>query len=257
MFARKSLVASKTIISQEIRKTKQVWLQVLCPTVLSTLLYFIVFGHLMGLHTKIIQHLSYLEFIAPGLIMMAMIIAAYDASVSTVFLSRYNKSIEEILISSMSVRNITSSLMIAGMLRGLLIGFIVFIVSLFFINISVKNIILVLTVSILSTLLFSLIGIITGIYIKGFDRIGIIPLFIIRPLSYLGGLFYPLTSLPVFWYKIAIVNPLAYLIDGYRQIFFYKPTIAAFELIIYLLLFICLLYSMAYSLIKCKKNFSH
>ncbi|MGJ3494830.1 Inner membrane transport permease YadH [Piscirickettsia salmonis] len=258
MLARKSksLIAAKTVIGQEISKIKQVWIQALCPTIISTALYFIVFGQLIGAHTKIIHHLTYLEFITPGLMMMAMIIAAYDASVSTIFLSRYNKSIEEILVSSMSVRNMVFSQMIAGMLRGVLIGLIVFIISLFFVKFYIKNIMLVIITSILSCLVFSLIGMMTGVYIKGFDQISVIPLFFIRPLSYLGGLFYPLAHLPIFWYKLALFNPLVYLIDGYRQLFFYQVDSfsAVLWLVLTLFLLSSLLYYLTYLLIKNKCN---
>lgn len=220
MSINKTLNASWAIIGHELKKTLKRWPQTLCPPAITSILYFVIFGHLIGNRIGTIDGVSYMQFIVPGLIMMNMLNATFNTAVLGLFLQKYNRSIEEIFVSPMSNHNIVISLVISGIIRGIMIGIIVAIIASVFDPFTIQHVSYSLLFVLLANVLFGLMGIIAGIYAKRFDQLTMIPMFIITPLAYLGGIFYPLNILPPFWQHIAQLNPLFYLITNFRQSFF-------------------------------------
>jgi len=164
--------------------------------------------------------LSYTNFIAPGLIMMTMLTAAFSAAVSVVYMAKWTKIIEEILVSPMSAMNVTISYLVVGIFRGLIVGCIVGIISLYFTHLRIEHIIYMLFIATLACGIFSLFGVINGLLAKSFDQVSIIPTFVITPLTYLGGVFYSIDILPLFWQKVALFNPVIYIINTFRYAFY-------------------------------------
>ncbi len=219
MHIQRNGIACKTYLYNEFRRTLNLWKQTLLQPVISSTLYFLIFGKLLGQRMGAIADVSYVEFIIPGLLMMNMLNSAFHASVFVVFLAKFTKSIEEILVSPMHPLAILLSFMGAGIMRGLLVGGLVGGVSLCFTSIEVTHPVLVLGIAVLACSVFSALGVINGLYAKTFDDTMGIPTFVITPLSYLGGIFYSVSMLPPFWQKMALFNPLVYLIGNFRTAF--------------------------------------
>lgn len=241
--------AFSTIVLREIRKTTRLWAQTLLPAAVTTTLYFLIFGHLMGKRIGTMANLPYIDFIVPGLIMMTMLTSSFNASVSAIFSSKFQRSIEEILISPMSSTTILLSFMCVGLTRGLLVGVVVSIIALFFTHLSVQHPFFILLVAILSCSIFSLMGVINAIYAKTFDHISIFPTFIITPLSYLGGIFYSISILPLFWQKVALFNPIVYIISTFRYGFYSHADISLVYSILFMLILFMGLFLLGHRLI--------
>ena len=219
MRIRQNWIACETYFRNEFRRTLKLWKQTLLPPVISSSLYFLIFGKLLAQRMGVVAEVSYVEFIIPGLIMMNMLNAAFHASVFVVFLAKFTKSIEEILVSPMHPFAILYSFVGAGLMRGLLVGGLVAGVSLFFTSIEITHPVWMMVVASIACTLLALLGVINGLYAKNFDDTMGIPTFVITPLSYLGGIFYSISMLPPLWQKIALVNPLVYLIGSFRTAF--------------------------------------
>jgi ABC-2 type transport system permease protein len=205
-----------TVIWREIRRIIRIWPQTLLPPVITTSLYFVIFGNLIGSRIGDINHLSYIDFITPGLVMMNIINNAYVHVSSSFFSAKFQNCIEELLISPMSSHTIILGYIFGGISRALINGMLVLLVSLFFTEITIHNIVLTLSLAILTAILFSLVGLINALFAKKFDDIAIVPMFILTPLTYLGGVFYDISFLPPFWQKVALINPILYIISGFR-----------------------------------------
>ena len=190
------------------------------PPAITTSLYFLIFGHFIGHRIGVMSGLSYVNFIAPGLIMMTMLTASFSAAVSVVYMAKWTRTIEEILISPMSAINITVSYLFVGVLRGLIVGIIVGTIAICFTDLAIKHIVYMSFTAILACAIFSLFGIINGLLAKSFEQISIIPTFVIIPLTYLGGVFYSINILPLFWQKAAFFNPVIYIISTFRYAFY-------------------------------------
>lgn len=212
-------IAYQTILLNELRRTFRIWPQTLLPSAITTVLYFLIFGHLMGQRIGNMNGIPYINFIMPGLIMMNMIMAAYNAAVAVLYMAKWNRSIEEMLVSSMSATNMVLAFMSAGILRGLIVGLIVSVVAEAFTHVGLAHIGYLLFIVLFSCAIFSLLGVINALLAKTFDQISIIPTFVITPLSYLGGVFYSITILPFFWQKAAMFNPILYLVNSLRYAF--------------------------------------
>lgn len=204
------------LLRKEIWRFLRMWTQTLLPPVMTTMLYFLIFGQLIGARLGEFLGMSYAQFIAPGLVMMAVINNSYSNVVGSFYATRFNCSVEEMLISPMSNAMILSGFVLAGVLRALLVGGLVSLVAMFFTRISVVNFWLTALVFLLAALVFSLAGFINAIFARSFDDVALIPTFVLTPLLYLGGVFYALDMLPSFWQSLSRLNPILYMVNGFR-----------------------------------------
>ena len=211
-----NLVAIRTIVRKEIVRVLRIWVQTLVPPVITISLYFVIFGNLIGRRIGDMGGYSYMEFIVPGLIMMAVINNSYANVVSSFFSQKYQRSIEELLVSPVPNYVILSGFIIGGVSRGLAIGVIATFVSLFFSGLHMHNLFITMMVVMMSSIVFSLGGFINAIYANKFDDITIIPTFVLTPLIYLGGVFYSVELLPDFWRVVSQLNPIFYMVNAFR-----------------------------------------
>ncbi len=216
MAIKQQAVAVYTIINRELIRMFRIFSQVFIPPVITTTLYFLIFGSLMGRRIGSVAGINYPLFIAPGLIMMAVISNAYANVSTSLYIARFQKSIEEILISPTHDGLLLLGFVIGGMLRALIIALLVFLVSCFFVNIELNHVGLALLVILLVSAIFSLAGFTNAMIARNFDDISIIPTFILTPLTYLGGVFYTTSMLPPLWQKISHFNPILYMVNALR-----------------------------------------
>lgn len=210
------LVALRALATKEVKRFLRIWSQTLLPPAITTSLYFIVFGKMVGSHIGDIENFSYMQYIVPGLVMMSIITNSYVNTVSSFFSAKFQRNLEEMLVSPMPNYVIIFGYTIGGIARGILTGLIVTGIALLFTHLDLKHPWIMLISAILASALFSLIGIINGVYAKKFDSTSIIPTFIITPLTYLGGVFYSISLLPSFWYQLSLFNPILYLVSTFR-----------------------------------------
>lgn len=209
-------IAYMTIVRKEVSRILTIWPQTLLPSVITTTLYYIIFGAFIGSQIEPVGGYSYIQFIVPGLVMMAVIINSFSNVASSFFGAKFQRQIEELLVSPVSPFLVVAGFVTGGVLRGLLIGVLVLAVSIFFIPIAVHSILLTAVFIVLTAILFSLAGLLNAIYAKDFDGISIIPTFVLTPLTYLGGVFYSVGTLPDFWQKVSVLNPILYMVNGFR-----------------------------------------
>jgi len=208
--------AFSTIVLKEILRFVRIWVQTVLPAMITMGLYFVIFGNLIGSQLAPIHGLAYMYYIVPGIILMAVINNSYANVVSSFFSSKFQRHIEEMLVSPMPNYLILLGFVGGGMARGLIVGTAVTVVAAFFVDMQVHNILATLLVVLLTTVLFSLGGLINAIYAKTFDDISIIPTFVLTPLTYLGGIFYSVEMLPGFWQDVSLFNPILYMINAMR-----------------------------------------
>ena len=207
-----------TLSTKEVRRFLRIWVQTLVPPAVTMSLYFIIFGSLIGPRIGTMDGLDYIQFMIPGLIMMSVITNSYANVTSSFYSVKFQRSIEELLVSPMPNWAILLGFIIGGVARGTLIGFIVFCVSLFFYpSFEVANPSLTLLVLFLTSILFSLMGFVNAIFADSFDAISVIPTFILTPLIYLGGVFYSINILPEMWRNISMANPMLYVVNTFRE----------------------------------------
>lgn len=209
-------IAFQTILVKEIRRFLRIWVQTILPPAITMTLYFIVFGHFIGQRIGTMGNFSYIEYIVPGLIMMSVATNAYANVVSSFFSAKFQRNIEEMLVSPMPNYIILSGYVIGGVARGLAVGLVTAIVSLFFTHLHVAHIGLSILVILLTAILFSLGGFINGVFATKFDDTSIVPTFILTPLIYLGGVFYSIHMLPEIWQQLSLYNPILYMINAFR-----------------------------------------
>jgi ABC-2 type transport system permease protein len=205
-----------TIWRKETIRYLRIWPQTLVPSAITIVLYFMIFGHVIGGRIGLMEGLPYMTYIMPGLIMMAVITSAYANVVSSFFGARFNRSIEELFISPVSSPLIIIGFLGGGLGRGLIVGLIVSTVGLGFSGWHVVHVGLTVLIFFLCSILFSLAGLINGIFARKFDDTSIVTTFILGPLIYLGGIFYPISALPPVWREISLLNPLHYVISVFR-----------------------------------------
>jgi len=210
------LVAFLTIIRKETTRFLRIWTQTLLPPLVTMTLYFMIFGNLIGSQVGGVQGFSYMQYIAPGLIMMSVITNAYTNVVFSVFSMRFQKSIEEMLISPIPNSLLLTGFVAGGILRGLITGLLVTVLALFFTHLHVHNIFIIIMISLTTTTLFSLAGFTNALFAKKFDDVSIIPTFVLTPLTYLGGVFYSIQMLGPIWQKISLFNPILYIVNAFR-----------------------------------------
>jgi ABC-2 type transport system permease protein len=216
MNLRTQLIALQTILTKETLRFLRIWIQTLLPPAITTTLYFIIFGNLIGARLGTMDGLTYTQFIAPGLIMMAVITNAYSNVVSSFFGSKFQRHIEEMLISPLPNAIIVLGFVGGGVARGLMVGLVVTAVSLFFADLHWQHPLLTLAVIVLTSVLFALAGLINGIFAKNFDDISLVPTFVLTPLTYFGGIFYSIQMLPPFWQDASLFNPILYMVNAFR-----------------------------------------
>ncbi len=247
---RENLICLLTITRRETTRIFRIWVQTLVPPVITMTLYFIVFGTFIGSQLAAINGYPYMAFIAPGLIMMSIITNSYTNTVSSFFSTKFQKNIEEMLVSPAPDWVIVLGFVSGGVVRGLSVGFLVSLVSLIFVRLPLYSIIYTVLFAFFTSFVFSLAGMINGIFAKKFDDISIIPTFVITPLTYLGGVFYSISLLPDFWQTVSRANPIIYMIDGFRYGFLGISDISVFAGLGMLVLFAIALFAANLYLLK-------
>ena len=205
-----------TIVVREILRFVRIWIQTIVPPVITTTLYFVIFGNLIGSQISHMEGFSYIEFIVPGLVMMSVITNSYANVVSSFYSSKFQGNIAEMLVSPTPNWVILLGYVSGGVARGLAVGMAVTLISLLFSHLHIQHWGITLTIGILTSALFSLGGLINAVYAQSFDDITIVPTFVLTPLTYLGGVFYSITMLSPFWQKLSFLNPVLYMVNGFR-----------------------------------------
>lgn len=209
-------VALGTIVIKELNRFMRIWLQTILPSAITMGLYFVIFGNLIGPRIGTMGGFSYMEYIAPGIIMMAIITNAYSNVVSSFFGAKFQRHIEEILIAPVPNLLILTGYVCGGVCRGIIVGALVTVVALFFTDLHIHSYAVTLSVVVLTAALFSLGGFINAMFAKKFDDISIVPTFVLTPLTYLGGVFYSIDLLPEFWRQVSLLNPILYMVNAFR-----------------------------------------
>jgi len=209
-------IALMTLIRKEVVRFLRIWPQTLFPPIITQSLYFLIFGKFIGSQIADIQGVSYMAFIVPGLVMMSTINNAYVNVAGSFFSSKFQRSIEELQVSPAANWVIVAGYSISGMVRGVLCGFLVFCVSVLFTKPVIYNLIIIFLFIIMTAIVFSLGGLLNGILAKKFDDVSIVPTFILTPLIYLGGVFYSINVLPEIWQNLSKINPILYMVNGFR-----------------------------------------
>ena len=218
MIINPQLIGLYTIVRRELIRMFRIASQVFLPPVITTLLYFLIFGAVMGQRIGLIEGVNYTLFIAPGLVMMAVITNAYSNVSTSLFSVRFQRSIEEVLISPMHYSLILLGYTLGGILRGTIVAVLVFIVAFFFLDIELNTLPMTLLVVVLVAALFSLAGFANGMVARNFDDVALVPTFILAPLTYLGGVFYSTTMLPPVWKDLTYFNPIFYMVNALRHV---------------------------------------
>lgn len=209
-------IAYMTIVRKEVYRFLRIWPQTFLPSVITTVLYFLIFGTFIGSQIKAVDGVSYMAFIVPGLVMMAILNGAFQNIAFSFFQLKFMKTVEEILVSPMPAWTVVTAYVTGALLRGLVIGTLVFLSAFIFEVIPVEHPFLAIFIASTTAVLFALAGLINAIYAKGFDGINIIPTFVIIPLTYLGGVFYSISLLPPVWQTISHFNPVFYMVNAFR-----------------------------------------
>ncbi len=208
--------ALKTIVIKEYLRFIRIWIQTVLPPAITTALYFVIFGNLIGSQIGDINGYKYMDYIVPGLILMAVITNSYSNVVSSFYSAKFQKSIEELLVSPTPNYLILIGYVSGGVARGIIVGIVVTLVAMYFSDINIHSYSLSLLVFLLTATLFSIAGLINAIYARSFDDISIVPTFVLTPLTYLGGIFYSIDMLPDFWQTLSLANPILYMISAFR-----------------------------------------
>ncbi len=209
-------IGFKTIVIREYGRIIRIWGQTIVPSAVTATLYFVIFGSLIGRRVGAMGGFNYMEYIAPGLIMMAVITNSYANVVSSFFGAKFGKHIEEMLVSPLPSWVIVSGYIAGGVVRGLLVGTGVTIVSLLFTHLHVQHPVIVVAAVLLTSITFSLGGFLNALYAKNFDQVNWIPTFVLTPLTYFGGVFYSVTLLPAWAQKLSYVNPVLHMVNAFR-----------------------------------------
>lgn len=209
-------VAYRTILTKEVLRFSRIWIQTVLPAAITSLLYFIIFGRLIGARIGTMQGLGYLDFIAPGLILMTVITNSYANVVSSFFSSKFQRFVDELLIAPVPDWVILAGYVSGGVARGMVVGIVVTLVTSLFTDLGLAHPLSTLLVFLLTATLFALGGFINAVFAKSFDDISIIPTFVLTPLTYLGGVFYSIDLLPPFWQGLSLANPVLYMINAFR-----------------------------------------
>lgn len=209
-------ISTYTLLRREVVRILRIWSQTLVPPVITTSLYYVIFGDIVGPRIGNMQGVPYIQYIVPGLVMMAIINNAYLNVSTSVFGNKFQRNLEEMLVAPMPSYCILNGFVGGGVVRGILVGIFVIAVSLFFTNLSMYNWMVTISIAVFTSVLFALAGFVNGIFAKKFDDVAIVPMFVLTPLTYLGGVFYSVDLLPPFWQTMTLINPVFYMVNGFR-----------------------------------------
>jgi ABC-2 type transport system permease protein len=209
-------VAFSSIVVKEVKRFLRIWPQTLLPPAITMVLYFVIFGNLIGSRIGEMGGFDYMQFIVPGLIMMTVITNSYGNVSSSFFSNKFQRSLEELLVAPVPNWVILSGFVIGGVARGIACGLIVMLLSLWFSKLHISNIVVTLSVILLTAVVFSIAGLINAIFATKFDDVTIVPTFILTPLTYLGGVFYSVNLLPEVWQWVSKLNPILYMVNTFR-----------------------------------------
>ncbi len=209
-------IALTAIVRKEIHRFMRIWVQTLVPPVITMALYFVIFGSLIGSRIGEMGGFDYMAFVVPGLIMMSVLTNSYSNVVSSFYSAKFQRSIEELLVSPTPNYIILLGFTLGGVARGLAVGLIVTLVSLFFTKLHIHHLGITVAIVLMTSVLFSLMGFVNAVYANSFDDISIIPTFVLTPLTYLGGVFYSISLLPEFWQGVSQLNPVLYMVNAFR-----------------------------------------
>lgn len=243
-------VALKSIWMKEINRFGRIWVQTLVPPVITMSLYFVIFGNLIGSRIGDMHGFSYMQFIVPGLIMMSVITNSYANVASSFFSAKFQRNIEELLVAPVPTHVVIAGYVGGGVARGICVGILVTIISLFFVHLAIHSWWVIALTLLLTAILFSLGGLLNAVFATSFDDISLIPTFVLTPLTYLGGVFYSLTLLPPIWQAISKLNPIVYMISGFRYGFLGISDVPLVFTMAVLVAFIVVFYLLAWYLIE-------
>lgn len=244
------MIAFNTIMVREYLRFIRIWIQTIIPPAITVALYFIIFGQLIGSQIGDIDGYRYMDYIVPGLILMAVITNSYANVVSSFFSAKFHKSIEEMIVSPLPNYIILAGYISGGVARGVTVGITVTGVSMFFSDFQIHSLGITLAVFVLTSILFSIAGLINAIYARSFDDITIIPTFVLTPLTYLGGIFYSIKMLPEFWQTVSLGNPILYMINAFRYGLLGVSDIDVTAALVIIIAFIVMLFSIALNMLN-------
>lgn len=250
-------VALATIVRKEVTRFLRIWPQTLVPPAITMVLYFVIFGNLIGSRVGEMGGFDYMQFIVPGLIMMSVITNSYGNVASSFFSNKFQRSVEEMLVSPMPDWVLLAGFVAGGVARGLAVGAIVTMLSLFFTDLQIHNLWVVVSVILMTAIVFSLGGFINAIFANKFDDVAIVPTFILTPLTYLGGVFYSIALLPDVWQALSLFNPILYMVNAFRFGILGYSDITISIAFIMLALFTVVFWALALWLLKRGKGLRH
>jgi ABC-2 type transport system permease protein len=243
-------IAFISILRKEITRFSRIWVQTIVPPAITMTLYFVIFGNLIGSRIGQMGGFRYMEFIVPGLIMMSVITNSYSNVASSFFSAKMQRNIEELLVAPVPHYLIIAGYVGGGTARGLCVGLLVTLVSLFFVPLQLHSVPVIILTVVMTAVLFSLGGLINAIFAKTFDDVSIVPTFVLTPLTYLGGVFYSLSLLPEFWQGLSRFNPIVYMVSAFRYGFLGISDVSIGMSFLVLSGFVVALYTCAFILIK-------
>lgn len=250
MFANHKYIAFETIVVKEVRRFTRIWLQTLVPPAITIGLYYLIFGNLIGRRIGEMGGYNYIDFIVPGLIMMAVIQNSYANVSSSFFSNKFQRCIEEILVSPVPNYIILLGFVAGGMVRGLAVGVIVTLMSFVFTSLSIEHVWLTILVVLLTAMVFSLAGFINALFANTFDDISIIPTFVLTPLIYLGGVFYSIELLPAAGQWVSALNPVLYMVNTFRFGILGSSDVNIYWALFMLIVFSAVLFAVALMLLR-------
>ena len=250
MNLRLNAVALQTIVTKEFSRIVRIWLQTIVPPAITMTLYFVIFGSLIGRRIGEMDGYDYMQYIAPGLIMMSVITNSYGNVVSSFFGAKFGRHIEEMLVSPMSNATIIIGHVAGGVIRGLLVGGLVTVIALAFTDLDVQHPFITASMVLLASIVFALAGFINAVFAKKFDDIAIVPTFVLTPLTYLGGVFYSISLLPDVWQKLSLLNPILYMVNAFRYGILGASDIDIRHAYLIVSVFVVLLFSVNLALLK-------
>jgi len=230
-----------TLTKKEIQRFLRIWKQTLLPPIITTILYLLIFWKFIWERIWEIGNVDYINFIFPGLIMMAVIINSYGNSSSSFFWGKFQRSIEELFVSPMSTGSILFGYVFWAMVRWILIWILVFLTGFFMTDITIHSYFYMFVFLILTSGLFALAWLLNAIFAKSFDDVNVIPSFVITPMIYLGWVFYSIDFLSGFWQTVSQFNPILYMVNGLRYAFIGHSDVSIYLAIAILVLFITVL----------------
>jgi len=205
-----------TICVKEISRIVRIWKVTIMPPVINTVLFCVVFGKIIGSRLGDIEDLTYLQFIVPGLIMNIVINESFSNCSSSILIDKYHKAMDDLIVAPAHAVAILAGYLVGGVFRALLCGFCAGLIAYPLAGLGIFNPLILLFSFLATSIVFSLLGIITGLYAKRFDELTTIPTFVLTPLSFFGGVFYDIRKLPSPWEDLSWFNPIVYMVDSFR-----------------------------------------